>query len=230
MPENLIKSVAEAGTRLVAERDQYTYTQRFRVVEMRRGRPVGRYEEFRDITFTGTGKRDEQYKKHPIDQLDRLRLTHEDFRDLRDINPFVLTEDSLWFYRVTYKGIEPIDGIDCYTLYVRPRQILEDQRFFDGLIWVGKENGQVVRVSGRPVPQIYGMESSNLFPAFTTHYAPVDNEHWFPVRTEGDDILPFPSGPQRVRLLIEYSNYKRFTAESTVTYEEPIEGRPTLGQ
>ena len=87
-----------------------------------------------------------------------------------------------------------------------------------------------MRVSGRPVPQIYGMESSNLFPAFTTHYAPVDNEHWFPVRTEGDDILPFPSGPQRVRLLIEYSNYKRFTAESTVTYEEPIEGRPTLGQ
>ena len=226
MPENLVQSVAEAGTRLVTERDQYTYTQRFRFLEMRRGRPVGRYEEFRYITFTGTGERDERFKKHPIDQLHRLRLTHEDFRDLRDINPFVLTEDSLWFYRVTYKGIEPIDGMDCYTLHVRPRQILDDQRFFDGLIWVGKENGQVVRISGRPVPQIHRMENSNLFPAFTTQYAPVDGEHWFPVRTEGDDILPFPWGNQHVRLLIEYYDYKRFTAESKVTFEEPIEDRP----
>ena len=134
-----------------------------------------------------------------------MRLTHEDFRDIRDVNPFVLTEESLWFYTVSYKGIEPIDGMDCYTLHVRPRQILYDQRFFDGLVWVGKENGQVVRVSGRPVPQIHRLEGSNLFPAFTTQYAPVDGEHWFPVRTEGDDILPFPSGNQRVKLLIEYS-------------------------
>ena len=230
MPENLVRSVAEAGSKLVAERDQYTYTQRFRFLEFHKGRPVGRYEEFRDITFTGTGERDERYRKHPIDQLKRLRLTHEDFRDIRDVNPFVLTEESLWFYTVSYKGIEPIDGMDCYTLHVRPRQILYDQRFFDGLVWVGKENGQVVRVSGRPVPQIHRLEGSNLFPAFTTQYAPVDGEHWFPVRTEGDDILPFPSGNQRVKLLIEYSNYKRFTAESTVTFEDPIEVRPEPGQ
>ena len=71
------------------------------------------------------------------------------------------------------------------------------------------------------MPQVHRLKESNLFPAFETRYGPVEGGHWFPVRTEGDDILPFPSGHQRVRVLIEYSNYKRFTASSTVTFDEP---------
>ncbi len=220
MPEDLVRSVAEAGSRLVAERDHYTYTQTFKFHEIRKGAPVGRYEEIRDITFTGTGERLERHRKPPLMRLDRMRLTDEDFRDLRDVNPFVLTTDTLRFYRVRYKGIEPVDGTQCHVLQVRPRQILSGQRFFDGLVWVGVEHGQVLRVAGRPVPQIHRMEDSNLFPGFETRYEPVDGEHWFPARTKGDDILPFPSGNQRVRILIEYTNYKRFTASSTVTFGE----------
>ncbi len=218
MPLDLIRSVAEAGSRLVTERDHYTYTQRFRFLEIKGGLPIGRYEEVRDITFTGTGERIERHRTKPILQLRRLRMTDEDFRDLRDVNPFVLTSDTLRFYRVRYKGVEQVDGVDCHVLQAKPRQILYGQRFFEGLIWVGVDHGQVIRTAGRPVPQIHRIEDSNLFPGFATDYAPIDGEHWFPLRTEGDDILPFPSGNQRVRLLIEYSNYKRFTATSTVTF------------
>ncbi len=218
MPLDLIRSVAEAGSRLVTERDHYTYTQRFRFLEIKGGLPIGRYEEVRDITFTGTGERMERHRTKPILQLRRLRMTDEDFRDLRDVNPFVLTSDTLRFYRVRYKGVEQVDGVDCHVLQAKPRQILYGQRFFEGLIWVGVDHGQVIRAAGRPVPQIHRIEDSNLFPGFATDYAPIDGEHWFPIRTEGDDILPFPSGNQRVRLLIEYSNYKRFTATSTVTF------------
>ena len=224
MPLDLVRSVAEAGSRLVAERDNYTYTQRFRFVEFKGGVPGGRYEEVRDITFTGTGEREERHRRKPIMQLKRMRLTQEDFRDLRDVNPFVLTRETLRFYKVGYKGIEQVDGQDCHVLAVRPRQILYGQRFFDGLLWVGVEHGQVVRAGGRPVPQIHRIEDSNLFPAFITDYQPVDGKHWFPVRTEGDDILPFPTGNQRVKVLIEYSDYKRFSATSTVTFGEPSTG------
>ena len=224
MPLDLVRSVAEAGSRLVAERDNYTYTQRFRFVEFKGGVPGGRYEEVRDITFTGTGEREERHRRKPIMQLNRMRLTEEDFRDLRDVNPFVLTRETLRFYKVGYKGIEQVDGQDCHVLAVRPRQILYGQRFFDGLLWVGVEHGQVVRAGGRPVPQIHRIEDSNLFPAFITDYQPIDGKHWFPVRTEGDDILPFPTGNQRVKVLIEYSDYKRFSATSTVTFGEPSTG------
>lgn len=225
MPLDLVRSVAEAGSRLVAERDNYTYTQRFRFVEFTGGVPGGRYEEVRDITFTGTGEREERHRRKPIMQLKRMRLTEEDFRDLRDVNPFVLTRETLRFYKVGYKGIEQVDGQDCHVLAVRPRQILYGQRFFDGLLWVGVEHGQVVRAGGRPVPQIHRIEDSNLFPAFITDYQPIDGKHWFPVRTEGDDILPFPTGNQRVKVLIEYSDYKRFSATSTVTFGEPSTGK-----
>lgn len=229
MPKDLIRDVAESGSRLVAERDHYTYTQTFKFWEIKNGMRVGRYEEIRDITFTGTGEREERHRKRPILQLSRLRLTDEDFRDLRDVNPFVLTLETLRFYKVGYKGIEPVGDEECYVLQLRPRQILYGQRFFDGLVWVGAEHRQVVRAAGRPVPQIHRMEDSNLFPGFETRYEPVDGKHWFPVRTAADDILPFPSGHQRVRLLIEYSDYKRFTATSTVTFGDPAESRSESG-
>ena len=220
MPEGLILDVARSGSRLVAERDHYTYSQTFKFWEIKNGVRVGRYEEIRDITFTGTGERVERHRRRPVFQLQRLRLTDEDFRDLRDVNPFVLTTETIRFYKVRYKGIEVVNGADCYVLQLRPRQILYGQRFFDGLVWVGVEHRQVVRAAGRPVPQIHRIEDSNLFPGFETQYGPIDGKHWFPVRTAGDDILPFPSGPQRVRLLIEYSDYKRFTATSTVTFSD----------
>ncbi len=219
MPPDLVLRVAQSGSRLVEARSHYTYTQRFRFVEIRGGRPVGRYEELRDVTFTSAGERVERHLKKPRMLLKQMRLTEEDFRDLRDVNPFVLTAETLRFYRVGYRGVEEIDGQPCHVLQARPRQILEGQRFFDGLLWVGAASGEVVQAAGRPVPQLHRVKESNLFPAFVTRYAPIDGEHWFPIRTEGDDILPFPSGNQRVQLLIEYSDYKRFSATSSVEFE-----------
>ena len=222
LPDGLVRRVAELGTKLVEERSHYAYTQSVKFHEIHKGGLAGRYEEVRDITFTPEGGRHERFRSPPIIQLRRLRMTEEDFRDVREVNPFVLTLETLRFYKVRYKGLELIDGVECHTLQLRPRQILYGQRFFDGLVWVGTENGQVIRIAGKPVPQIHGIEESNLFPAFTTRYDPVDGEHWFPTRTEGDDILPFPSGHQRVRLLIEYTNYKRFTASSSVVFGETL--------
>ena len=228
MPEGLVRAVAAKGSTLVEERNHYTYTQLFRFQEIHRRGRTGLYEELRDITFTESGERIERHRKPPISRLNRMRLTEEDFRDLREVNPFVLTLDTLWFYSVRYKGVEPVEGEECHTLRVQPRQILDGQRFFDGLVWVSVETGNVVRVAGQPVPQMHGFEESNLFPFFVTTYKPIDGKHWFPVRTESDDILPFPSGNQRVKVLVEYTNYKRFSASSTVTFDnESLDSSPS---
>ena len=219
-PAGLIAKVAEQGSLFEAERAKYTYRQAFKVWEYGKRAPAGSYSEVRDIIFTAAGERAEKFIEGPANNLKRLRLTPEDFQDLREINPFVLTEDTLWRYAVRYKGVEPLDGVECYVYRVSPRQILEGQRFFEGVIWVSVEHGQVIRVSGRPVPQLYRIEESNLFPGFTTFYEPIDGKFWFPVKTLADDVLPFPSGGLRVRHEIEYTNYKRFAAESTIAFEE----------
>jgi hypothetical protein len=110
-----------------------------------------------------------------------------------------------------------MDGVDCWVLQVKPRQILSGQRFFDGLIWAEKKEYNIVRLEGRAVPEIRDLKSENLFPRFTTIRKAVDGQHWFAVYTFAEDTLEFRTGPQRERLRIEYSNYRRFGAESTFT-------------
>jgi hypothetical protein len=217
-PPGLVKMVAHRESQTVAERNEYMYRQTVTLEELDdRGIARGRYHEVRDIIFSPEHERTEQVVGHPENRLTRLRLTDEDFRDIRDIQPLVLTEDSLWNYETRFRGEETIDGVDCWVLQVKPRQILEGQRFFDGMVWAEKEDYNIVRLEGRAVPEMRSMSSENLFPRFTTVRKPVDGKNWFPVYTLADDTLEFRTGPQRERLRIEYSDYHRFGAESTFT-------------
>lgn len=214
-PANLAKLVAHRESETGAERNQYTYRQTVTLEELdNRGLARGRYKEIRDVIFSPERERSEQTIGTPENSLQNLKLTPEDFADIRDIQPLVLTEDRLWNYETRFRGEENMDDVDCWVLEVRPRQILEGQRLFDGMIWIEKEGNNIVRMTGQAVPQIVTTKSENLFPRFTTVRKPVDGNYWFPAFTYADDSLPFRSGPQRIRLRIAYSNYKRFGAES----------------
>jgi hypothetical protein len=217
-PPNLAKLVAHRESETEAERNQYTYRQTLTVEQLDdRGILRGQYREVRDIIFSPQQERTEKLIGKPENELTSLKLTPEDFRDFRDIQPLVLTEDRLWNYETKSRGDETVDGVDCWVLEVRPRQILEGQRFFDGLTWVEKKGYNIVRIEGRAVPQILSTKDENLFPRFTTVRKPVDGKYWFPVLTLADDTLQFRTGPQRERLRISYSNYKRFAVDSTFT-------------
>jgi hypothetical protein len=215
-PPNLATLVAQRETETVAERNEYLYRQTVTVEELdTRGAARGAYKETRDIIFSPQHERSEQVIGKTDDSLKLLRLTDEDFHDLREIQPLVLTEDRLWNYETRFRGEENMDNVDCWVLQVRPRQILAEQRFFDGLLWVDKKDYNIVRMEGQAVPQILSTKSENLFPRFTTIRKPVDGKHWFAIYTYADDTLPFRTGPQRIRLRISYADYRRFSVEST---------------
>jgi hypothetical protein len=217
-PPNLARLVAHRETETETERNEYMYRQTLTIEELDgHGAARGDYREVRDVIFSPTHERTEEFIGKPEDRLKNLRLTPEDFSDIRDIQPLVLTEDRLWNYETKSRGEESMDGMDCWVLQVRPRQILEGQRLFDGLLWVDKKEYDIVRMEGRAEPQIRTMKSENLFPRFTTIRKPIDGKHWFPTYTYSDDTLQFRTGPVRQRLRIAYSNYKRFGAESTFT-------------
>lgn len=220
-PPNLAKLVAQRETETEAERNQYAYRQTVVLEELDdRGAIRGEYREVRDVIFSPTQERTEVFVRGPENRLKFLVLTPEDFRDIRDIQPLVLTQERLWNYQTRFKGEEKVDGVDCWVLQARPRQILSTLRFFDGLIWVDKQAYNIVRMEGRAVPEVRTTKSENLFPRFTTIRKPVDGKHWFPVATYADDTLQFRTGPLRERLRITYSEYKRFGAESTF---KPVE-------
>jgi hypothetical protein len=219
--DSLIREIAAKASQAEAARAHYTYRQTMIFQELdAHGAEVGRYQEVRDVIFSPNQKRSEVLVGRPHSNLKRLKLTDEDFRDVREVNPFVLTRDELLYYQSKFQGREAMDGVACLVYRISPRQILDGQRLFDGLIWVSEKDRQIVRAEGRPVPQIYRSTGENLFPHFTTIYRPVDGQHWFPVRTLADDTLYFRSGPQRVRITIRYDEYKRFSSDTTIEYEK----------
>ena len=216
-PANLVKLVAQRETETEKERSEYTYRQVVTIDELTdSGSARGQYKETRDIIFSPDHNRTEQMVGTPSNSLKHLILTPEDFEDIRNIQPLVLSEDQLFNYETKFKGEETIDEVDCWVLQVRPRQILQGQRFFDGMLWVDKKEYNMVRMEGKAVPQIRTTKTENLFPRFTTIRKPLDGKHWFAIYTYADDTLQFRTGPQRIRLRIAYSTYKRFGAESTL--------------
>jgi hypothetical protein len=217
-PPNLARRVAHRETETQTERNEYMYRQTVAIQELDgHGTARGEYKEVRDIIFSPAHERTEELIGKPSNALKSLKMTDEDFRDIREIQPLTLTDEQLWNYDTRFRGDELVDEVDCWVLQVKPRQILEGQRFFDGMIWVDKKDYNIVRLEGQAVPQIHGMREENLFPRFTTIRKPVDGRHWFATLTYADDTLQFRSGPLRERLTIVYSNYKRFSATSTFT-------------
>jgi hypothetical protein len=216
-PADLAKLVAHRETETETERNEYTYRQGVTIDELDdRGAARGQYRETRDVIFSPLHDRTERVLGSPSNGLKNLILTEQDFEDIRNIQPLVLTQDRLWNYETKFRGDETVDEVDCWVLGVRPRQILQGQRFFDGTLWVDKKEYNIVRMEGQAVPQIRTTKTENLFPRFTTIRKPLDGKHWFPVYTYADDTLQFRTGPQRIRLRIAYSDYKRFGAESTL--------------
>ena len=218
-PKDLARLVAHRETETQAERNQFTYRQSVRMEELtERGSLTGDYRETRDVIFSPTKERQDVAVGTPRSALKNLILTEEDFADIRDIQPFVLVEDLFPIYETKFRGEETMDQEDCWVLQVRPRQILQGQRLFDGLLWVRKQDYSVVRSEGQAVPQIRTTKQENLFPRFTTIRRKVGN-FWFPIQTYADDTLYFRTGPQRIKLTIRYENYKKFGAETSVTFQ-----------
>lgn len=219
-PPDLLKRVAARETENEAARNEYTYRQSVAIVDLdARGARTGEYREVRDIVFSAAGVRSEQVVEQPRNALVRLKLTEEDFRDIREVQPLLITRENAFLYESKPQGEEHIDGVDCWVLQVRPRQILQGQRFFEGTLWISKDDFGVVRMEGQAVPQLRSMKSENLFPRFTTLREKFDGKFWFPVKTLSDDTLYFRTGPQRIQMIIRYANYKHFSAESRIDYK-----------
>jgi hypothetical protein len=219
-PANLARVVAERESAAIEARANYTYRQTVVFEEIgKNGVKAGEFREVRDVVFLPDGERSERVVSGPYNTLQRLRLTEEDFRDVREVQPFLFTKDLLWLYDVRPRGEETLDGVDCWVLTVKPRQVFEGQRLFAGELWIDKTDLTIVQSFGKAVPDIRRKKEENLFPRFATFREKIDG-HRFPVRTHSDDVLEFSSGPLRQRMSIHYTDYRKFDASSTVRFEE----------
>lgn len=211
---------------------EYTWRQDFAFTELsnQQHQRGGTYRVVTDITITPDGRRIEQIVRGPDDHLHFLRMSKEDFSDLRAVVPLLLTRNILWEYSFRDLGPETIElrdgtgreagSLTAEAFSMAPRQTYSNQRYFEGKIWIDPATRGIVKISGRPVPDLYqkrnGQEEENLFGHFTTWRQRIDGHFWFPVYTEGEDWLGFSSGAIEVSEHITWTRYRRFSVSTRV--------------
>ena len=224
--DEIIKTFAQNEAGFSKAREKYTYHQTARIQELdRSGNVTGRWETISDIIFDSNARRTERVVKAPVSTLHNILLTPDDLKDLKDIQPFVLTSDTISKYYVRYLGREKLDDLDCYAFAVKPKEMVKGERYFSGIVWVDDHDLQVVRTYGRGV----GIQGKNeAFPKFETTRQQIDGKYWFPVYTIAEDTLYFQDNSQRIRQVVKYEDYKQFAAESRIidAVEEKSDSTP----
>ena len=220
-PAEIIQRFAAKEAEFRKARENYTYRQSLKFEELDAdGRVQGKWELTSDIIFGPNKQRAEKVVYAPMMTL-HLTVTPQDEQDLRSVQPFVLTSEDIGKYEINYQGKQNADEIPCYIFTVRPKVMLKGERYFEGQIWVDDRDLQIVKTFGKGVGLLKKGED-NQFPKFETYRQQVDGKYWFPVYTHADDVLQFKDSSQRIRMVVKYQDYKRFGAETTVTFGDEV--------
>jgi len=209
--DQIIQQFAAHELEFKTERDNFTYTQTFTVQTLDdAGRADGEYKMTSDITYSQDGRRNENVTYAPQSTLERITLSPQDFADLENVQPFVLTTAELPKYNVTYAGRQAVDALGTYVFDVAPKTLEKNQRYFQGRIWVDDRDLEIVKTDGKAVPDIRKGGNENVFPRFETYRENIEGHFWFPTYTRSDDFLHFTGGDVHIRMSVRYTNYKRF--------------------
>ncbi len=201
-------------------REHYTYRQIVRMQTISdTGFPDGEYDTTFDVTVNDQGERVVKQVSQPRDTLKRISVTPEDIDDMRNRMPFVLTTDEIPDYNIKYRGQQQTSGTHAYVFDISPKAMEEGHRYFEGRIWVDANQYQIVKSSGKAVPDIYNKNGENLFPSFVTYRELVDGKYWFPSYTKSDDYLHFSTESVHVIETVDYVNYRRFGSESRIIFD-----------
>jgi hypothetical protein len=223
-PDEIIQKFAAKEAEFSKARQNYTYRQTVKIQELDDSGGVhGSYEIVEDVIFSPDGKRTEKVVRAPVQTLTRLILTPQDIQDLRDVQPFVLTTTEISDYEIRYLGKQKADEIPCFVFAVRPKKMEKGRRYFEGQIWVDDRDMQIVKTYGKGVGMLRKNED-NQFPKFETLREQVDGKYWFPVYTDADDTLHFQNGPQRMRMIVKYQDYKQFKSDVNIQFGDAVSG------
>ena len=219
--QEIIQKFAAREKEFKIARENYAYRQSLTVQTLDGDSVNGEFKEIEDVLFDDKGRRMEHVVFAPQSTLVGIQMTKEDYDDIRNRMPFVLTTDEIPEYQILYVGKQRIDEVGTYVFDIAPKQIEKNKRYFQGRIWVDDQDFQIVKTYGKNVPDL-GVKKrgqENLFPNFTTWRDRVDGKYWFPVYTKVDDTLHFSTGDIHIRQVVKYTDYKRFGSNVKITYE-----------
>ena len=206
--DQIIKKFAAAESLNRVARNNYTFTQDIDIMTVgEAGSITGRYRRTSDIVYDDLGKRFEKISFFPPPTLTSLTITAEDLQDLGIVQPFAFATEDLPKYDVTYVGKEKIDELNTFIFEMKPKQIKKGERYLEGRVWVDDRDLQIVKVAGKAVPEV----GEQRFPHFETYRENIDGRYWFPTYTYSNDVLAFKHEDVHLRMVVRYTNYKKFS-------------------
>src|SRR5262245_57757995 len=109
--DDIIRKTADKESEFAKARNNYIYRQDVRVDAMDGDTVTGTYKLVEDITYRDDGRRLETVVFAPASSLAAggLDMSPEDFDDIRNRYPFVLTAEELPKYQVLYVGKQKVD-------------------------------------------------------------------------------------------------------------------------
>jgi len=222
-PDQIIQHFAAKEKEFKEAYDQYGYRESAKTQTLDGDTVDGEFQEVFDVSFDDKGHRVKNVVFAPLPTLSRISMSREDYDDLENGFPMVLTSEEINQYNILYAGQQQEDELHCYVFDVAPKQIEKNKRYFQGRIWVDDHDFQIVKTYGQMVPETRvnkkGKGQENLFPKFTTWREQIDGKYWFPTYTRADDTLRFATGDVRIREIVKYTNYKRFGSNVKITYQ-----------
>src|SRR3954449_5205727 len=172
--DQIIQRFAAKEKEFKEARDSYTFRQDVKVQTLDGKTVTGEYREVFDVTYDNQGRHLENVVFAPQNTLNEIMMSPEDLQDIRHLLPFVLTSEEIPEYDILYVGQQQEDELHCYVFDVAPKKIEGKKRYFQGRIWVDDQDLQVVKTSGKTVPDIRKKNNENLFPKFSTWREQVD--------------------------------------------------------
>jgi hypothetical protein len=190
-------------------REQYTFRQTVKQQVLDGESERGEYRQVADVSYQN-GKRIKQIVFSP---QAGVQMSKEDLDDLETRSSFTISSDELPEYDLLYIGQQKVDELHCFVFDVAPKRIEKDKRYFQGRIWVDDQDFQIVKNTGKSVPDIKIMKKKrleeNLFPRFTTWREQIDGKYWFPTFSSADDTLHFNRSDIRIKQTLKFTNYRR---------------------
>ncbi|MCI0525616.1 MAG: hypothetical protein L0Y75_10175 [Acidobacteria bacterium] len=232
-PEEIIRQFTKKESELLEIWKEYSYLQESKIQTIGAADTItGEFYQVSEFVFNDAGRRIERIIKAPQSTLYEVSLTPEDRNAFINLQPFALTAEELPNYFVSFVGREKVDELNTYVFDVIPR-VMSNQReldrlrkqkiegkFFQGKIWVDDVDLQIVKTSGKIAP-----EFEQRFVKFETYRENIDERYWFPTYTFGDERLFFPKGGSaRVRMIVKYKNYRRFSSDVKLLDVEEVKG------
>jgi hypothetical protein len=221
--EEIIRKFTAKEKEFKSARKHCTYRQVIKIQQLDGDKPVGEYQQVADVTLDQSGKK---VKNMVFAPQPSMSMSPEDQSDIESRLHFTISMDELPEYNVVYQGSQLEDDLHTYVFEVAPRQFEKGKRYFQGRIWVDDHDFQIVKMTGKSVPDIHpkkrGKGSENLFPKFTTYREQIDGKYWYPTYSDTDDTLHFLGGDARIKGTVKATDYK--CTESEVASSGESEG------